>query len=80
MTAGPRDADELTRLRQELWQARDAVIGATATAGSFQARNTELEMLVQQLRKELVARDAELAALRGSRSLKVARILRRVLG
>ena len=58
--------DQLVEVRQQLWQARDAVIGATATAGSLRARNTELEMLIHQLRAALAQRDAEIAQ---SRSL-----------
>ena len=57
---------ELVGVRQQLWEARDAVIGATATAGSVRARNVELEMLVHQLRTALAQRDVELAAARRS--------------
>jgi len=52
----------IVELRQELWQARDAVIGATATAGSYRARNVELEMLVHQLRAEIARLDRALGA------------------
>lgn len=58
--------EELVELRQELWRARDAVIGATATAGSYRARNKELEMLVHQLRTEVARLDRALAARGGS--------------
>lgn len=57
---------ELVELRQDLWRARDAVIGATATAGSFRARNTELEMLVHQLRTEVARLDRALRDRGGS--------------
>jgi hypothetical protein len=58
--------DEVRTLRKELWQARDATIGATATAGSYKARNVELEMLIHQLRTELAKMDAKLTVATGS--------------
>jgi len=58
--------EEVRTLRKELWQSRDATIGATATAGSYKARNVELEMLVHQLRTELARMDASLQVAQGS--------------
>lgn len=75
-------------MRQELWQARDAVIGATATAGSYRARNVELETLIHQLRSEVARLDRALTARGGAgitgKLRRAARnpraALRRVLG
>lgn len=60
--------DEIRTLKKELWQSRDATIGATATAGSYKARNVELEMLIHQLRTELAKMDAKLSVATGSLS------------
>lgn len=49
--AGP--TEELVALRLELWEARDAAIGAIAEAGTLRARNRELEALIHQLRVEV---------------------------
>ncbi len=57
---------QVLELRQQLWEARDAAMGATATAGSYRARNTELEMLVQQLRNEIARLDRALTGRRAS--------------
>ncbi len=67
--------DEVRTLRKELWQSRDATIGATATAGSYKARNVELEMLIHQLRTELAKMDASLSEARGSLTGRVNRAL-----
>jgi uncharacterized small protein (DUF1192 family) len=58
--------EEVRRLRLDLWRSRDATIGATATAGSYRARNTELEMIVGQLRTEVTRLAAAAAARRSS--------------
>jgi len=49
---------ELRELRMDLWQSRDATIGATATAGSYRARNVELEMIIGQQRSAIVRLEA----------------------
>jgi hypothetical protein len=63
--------DEVRSLRKDLWRARDATIGATASAGSYKARNVELEMLIHQLRVELGKTQSALLVSQGSLSGKV---------
>jgi hypothetical protein len=58
--------EELRQLRLDLWQSRDATIGATATAGSYRARNVELEMIVGQQHAEIVRLKAAVGARRES--------------
>jgi hypothetical protein len=57
---------ELRELRMDLWQSRDATIGATATAGSYRARNVELEMIVGQQRSAIVRLEAAVGQRRES--------------
>lgn len=47
------EASEIAELKLELWNARDAAIGAIAEAGSLRARNAELEASIHQLHTEL---------------------------
>ena len=65
--------EQVRSLRRDLWQSRDATIGATATAGSYRARNAELEMLIHQLRTEVARLDAALGSRRGSLAGRIAR-------
>ena len=78
---------ELRQMRLELWQSRDATIGATATAGSYRARNVELEMIIGQQRSAIVRLEAAVGQRREAtfgrrlkRALKNPRaVVRRVL-
>jgi hypothetical protein len=74
---------QIVDLKQEIWVARDAAIGATAELGTARAHIVELESLVHQLRSELARHDAVMR----SRSYRLAismsapvRRVRRLLG
>jgi hypothetical protein len=74
---------QIAELKQELWIARDAAIGATAELGTARAKVVELEALVHQLRSQLAIQEAMVR----SRSYKMAtrlgapaRLARRILG
>ncbi len=73
----------VVQLRQDLWIARDATIGATAELGTARAKVTELEALIHQLRVEVTRLDAELRSKPVRLAMRLAgpvRRARRLLG
>jgi hypothetical protein len=74
---------QIVDLKQEVWIARDAAIGATAELGTARAHVVELESLVHQLRSELAAHDAMIRSRSyrlATRLNRPARVVRRYLG
>ncbi|MEZ5320827.1 MAG: hypothetical protein R2698_01865 [Microthrixaceae bacterium] len=72
---------ENAALKQDLWTARDAAIGAIAQAGTLRARNAELEATVAQLHMEVrrLARVEESITFRvGDAVLKPLKVARRL--
>src|SRR4051794_36281429 len=60
----PHENDERQRLTVELWIARDAVIGAEATAGQLRAKVRQLEAEVDAHQRHVHALVAEVVAMR----------------
>jgi hypothetical protein len=78
--ADDRPDEELATLRQELWVARDAAIGATAELGTARARVRELEVRTQQLEAEVARRRAEMDSRAVRLVLAAVRPLRKLRG
>jgi chromosome segregation ATPase len=81
VTAPTESPDQqIARLTQELWVARDAAIGATAELGTARSRVRELEVRVDQLERELATTRAEMSSRAVKIAISIAKPFRRIRG
>jgi hypothetical protein len=73
-------SEQIATLKQELWVARDAAIGATAELGSARARVRELEVRNQQLEVEVARCHADMNSRAVKLVLAAVRPLRKARG